>query len=59
MRFTIYLWYSYKNEVTYLGIKIVKDEERRCELNFSPVIDKTKKKFNWWLLRDLSLRGEY
>ncbi len=46
-----------KNEVTYLGIKIVKDEERRCELNFSPVIDKTKKKFNQWLLRDLSLRG--
>ncbi len=46
-----------KNEVTYLGIKIVKDEERRCELNFSPVIDKTKKKLNHWLLRDLSLRG--
>ncbi len=35
-----------KNEVTYLGIKIVKDEERRCELNVSPVIDKMKKKFN-------------
>ncbi len=38
-----------KNEVTYLGIKIVKDEERRCELNFSPIIDKTKKKLNHWL----------
>ncbi len=46
-----------KNEVTYLGIKIVKDEERRCELNFSPVIDKTKKNLNHWLLRGLSLRG--
>ncbi len=39
-----------KNEVTYLGIKIVKDEERRCELNFSLVIDKTKKTLNHWLL---------
>ncbi len=46
-----------KNEVTYLGIKIVKDEERRCELNFSPVIDKNQKNLNHWLLRGLSLRG--
>ncbi len=50
-----------KNEVTYLGTKIVKDGERRCELNFSPVIDKMKKKLNQWLeltMKRLIFEGE-
>ena len=46
-----------KNSVTYLGIIIDKNESQRCANNFNPIIDKTKKKFNMWLLRDLSLRG--
>ncbi len=33
-----------KDSVTYLGIIIVKDQLKRCSLNFNPIIDKTKKK---------------
>lgn len=46
-----------KNEVNYLGIVITKDNTSRCQLNFDPIIDKTRKKFNHWLQRDLSLNG--
>ncbi len=46
-----------KNSVTYLGIIIDKNESQRCHNNFTSIVDKTKKKFNQWLLRDLSLRG--
>lgn len=46
-----------KDEISYLGILITKNQHSRCYLNFSPIIEKTKKKFNQWLLRDLSLRG--
>lgn len=45
-----------KTEISYLGLKIVKDEERRCELNICSVIDKMKNKLNQCLLRDFSLR---
>lgn len=46
-----------KETITYLGIVITKDREARCNLNFDPIIDKTRKKLNQWLQRDLSLRG--
>ncbi len=46
-----------KDCVTYLGILISKDREARCDLNFNPIIDRTQKKLNQWLQRDLSLRG--
>ena len=35
-----------KEKVTYLGIVICKDSKQRSELNFNPIIEKTKKKFN-------------
>lgn len=46
-----------KESATYLGIQICKDKEMRCRSNYNPIIDKTQKKFNFWLLRNLSLRG--
>lgn len=46
-----------KNSVVYLGVTINKHDILRCSVNFSPIIEKTKKKLNQWLLRDLSLRG--
>lgn len=46
-----------KNEVTYLGIKITKDQHKRTLSNFKPILLKAQKRFNFWLLRDLSLRG--
>lgn len=46
-----------KEQVTYLGIVITKDQNLRCSINFNPIIDKTKKKFNMWLQRDLSVKG--
>ncbi len=46
-----------KNEVTYLAIIIMKDQQKRTSLNLYPVTQKTQKKLNQWLLRDLSLRG--
>ncbi len=44
-----------KDTVTYLGIFITKDQKARNALNF--IIEKAQKRFNLWLLRDLSLRG--
>lgn len=46
-----------KDEITYLGILICKDQQKRVSLNFNPIMDKTRKKFNQWLLTHLSLRG--
>ena len=44
-------------EVTYLGIRICKNQIDRVALNFNPLIEKIRKKFDSWLLRDLSLNG--
>lgn len=46
-----------KEKVTYLGITILKNEETRCSENFSQIVDKTRKKLNQRLQRDLSLKG--
>lgn len=48
-----------KNTVTYLGIVIDKndDDNEQCQSNFKPIIDQIRKKFNLWLLRDLSMNG--
>lgn len=46
-----------KDTVTYLGISINKDQRTRGTFNFTSVIEKVKRKFNQWLLRDLSLKG--
>ncbi len=46
-----------KDQVTYLGIVINKDQKTRSKLNFDPLIVKSQKKFNSWLQRDLSVRG--
>lgn len=49
--------YQSEGQVTYLGAIINKDKNTRCPLDFSPIIEKTQKKLNSWLQRDLSLRG--
>ncbi len=46
-----------KNTVTYLGVHIDKNETNRCSLNFDPIIQQITKRFNMWLMRDLSLSG--
>ena len=46
-----------KDSVTYLGITINKNADSRCAMNFNYIIEKTQKKFNSWLQRDLSLQG--
>uniref|UniRef100_A0A672PA44 Signal peptide, CUB and EGF-like domain-containing protein 2 n=1 Tax=Sinocyclocheilus grahami TaxID=75366 RepID=A0A672PA44_SINGR len=46
-----------KSEITYLGIVITKNQDKRCTLNFDPVIIKAQRRFNTWLQRDLALRG--
>ncbi len=46
-----------KETITYLGIVISKNPKLRCDLNFLPILEKTKRKSNQWLQRDLSLKG--
>uniref|UniRef100_A0A8K9UN26 Reverse transcriptase domain-containing protein n=1 Tax=Oncorhynchus mykiss TaxID=8022 RepID=A0A8K9UN26_ONCMY len=46
-----------KEELTYLGITITKDQKSRGFLNFNPLIKRTQKKLNQWLQRDSSLKG--
>lgn len=46
-----------KVEVKYLGLIITKNQKTRSTLNFTPIIQNTKKKLNQWLQRDLSLKG--
>ncbi len=46
-----------KETITYLGIVISKNPKLRCDLNFLPILEKTKRKLNQWLQRDLSLKG--
>ena len=46
-----------KTEATYLGDNICKDEKQRFHIHFYYKIEKIKKRFNLWLLRDLSLNG--
>ena len=43
--------------LTYLGVVIRKTEKQRSQLNFEPIIERTKNKFNWWLMRDISIIG--
>ncbi len=45
-----------KETITYLGIVISKNPKLRCDLNFLPILEKTKRKLNQWLQRDLSLK---
>ncbi len=46
-----------KCEITYLGIAITKNLDKRCTLNFDPDIIKSQRRFNSWLKRDLTSRG--
>ena len=46
-----------KEELTYLGITITKDQKSRGLLNLNPLIKNTQKKLNQWLQKDLSLKG--
>ena len=45
------------DEVKYLGLIITKNQKTRSTLNFTQIIQNTKKKKNQWLQRDLSLKG--
>ncbi len=38
-----------KEKVVYLGIVITKNESTRCNDNFIPIVEKTRKKLNQWL----------
>ncbi len=46
-----------KNQVSYLGIKICRNQKEIIDLNYLSLIDKVQKKCNAWLVRDLSLTG--
>lgn len=46
-----------KNMFTYLGIVINKNEKVHNSSNFDPIVEQIQKKFNMWLMRDLSLNG--
>ena len=46
-----------KDVITYHGITVSKGQKERANLNFSPIVEKIGKRFNSWLLRDLSLSG--
>uniref|UniRef100_A0A3Q3AHM4 Reverse transcriptase domain-containing protein n=1 Tax=Kryptolebias marmoratus TaxID=37003 RepID=A0A3Q3AHM4_KRYMA len=46
-----------KNKLTYLGITVMRNQKDRCFENFNIIIEKSKKKLNQWLQRDLSLKG--
>lgn len=48
-----------KNTVTYLGVVVDKNENDRCNLNFNPITQQIAKRFNMWLMRDLSVRSVY
>lgn len=46
-----------RDQVSYLGIIITKNELGRCSINFNPLIESTQRKLCAWLQRDLSLKG--
>lgn len=46
-----------KKEVKYLGVKMVKDEKEREEINMKEKIDQIQVSLNHWLRRDLSIFG--
>lgn len=46
-----------KKEVKYLGVKMVKDEKQREEINMKEKIDQIQVSLNHWLSRDLSIFG--
>ncbi len=46
-----------KLKLTYLGVIICNNEKQRSQFNFEPIIEKTKNKFNLWLMRDISIFG--
>ncbi len=48
-----------EKKTSYLGIKICKDQKERINLNYSPLRKIIQKKFNSWLMIDLSLNGRY
>ncbi len=57
---TIGLWclnIPVKDVITYLVIVFNKNQDTRCSLILNPNIEKTQKKYNWWLQRDVTLRG--
>ena len=54
---TIFYGIPVKETVTYLGINICKNPQKRVELNFQPLVNKVKNRFNLWLARDLSIYG--
>ncbi len=41
----------------YLGVVIDKNVNNHCNLNYNAIIQQVNKKFNMWLMRDLSLNG--
>ena len=43
--------------ISYLGIKICKNQDKRVDLNFNPLIENILKKYDMWLLRDLCISG--
>ncbi len=45
-----------KNTVIYLGVTI-NNQSNRSDLNFSSIINQVKKRFNMWLMQDLSIYG--
>uniref|UniRef100_A0A3B3CA37 Reverse transcriptase domain-containing protein n=1 Tax=Oryzias melastigma TaxID=30732 RepID=A0A3B3CA37_ORYME len=48
---------SIKTSLTYLGIIIDKNETNRSDVNFKPITEQITKRYNTWLMRDLSLHG--
>lgn len=47
-----------KDTVTYVGLVVCNNVKQISQLNFNPVIGKTKKKFNMWLMsEDFALKS--
>uniref|UniRef100_A0A3P9IPY3 Reverse transcriptase domain-containing protein n=1 Tax=Oryzias latipes TaxID=8090 RepID=A0A3P9IPY3_ORYLA len=46
-----------KHEVKYLGIKLIRDEKEREEINIMEKLNQMQKSFNHWLIRDLTIFG--
>ncbi len=48
-----------KENVAYLGIKIIKDSKLRCQENFNPIMEKTKKKKSLVIKRSVIERKDF
>ncbi len=46
-----------KHKLTYVSVIICKNGKQRSQLNLEPIVEKTKNKFNLWLMRDISIFG--